>query len=373
MIPSQYLLHLNELRSAIHQLESDPAVRSALLLVADEAHPTAAQLTEVLRATSLPLIGGVFPEVIFQGLRKTSGMVLLPLEFEVHSALIDLSQDESLIQEQIVALATSLGAGARHMFLFLDAFAARKEPFIENVFNCVGNTVTILGGGAGSLSFESFPCVFNNEGIMPNAAVLGLASIQTHIGVAHGWTPISKPMKVTESVQNCIMSIEWRPAFEVYREIVEAHSHHTFGDTNFFEIAKSYPLGMFKLDEEQVVRDPFKAEGTDLYVVDAVEQGQYICVLHGNEPSLIAAALKARQVVESQIEHPLTHKRAFFCIDCISRVLFMGENFSKELDILKGQNTVNGALTIGEIANAGESYLEIFNKTVVLAKWESAI
>jgi hypothetical protein len=57
-------------------------------------------------------------------------------------------------------------------------------------------------------------------------------------------------------------------------------------------------------------------------------------------------------------------------IDCISRVLFMREDFNKELAILNRNQPINGILSIGEIANPGSSNLALFNKTVVASQWK---
>ena len=60
-------------------------------------------------------------------------------------------------------------------------------------------------------------------------------------------------------------------------------------------------------------------------------------------------------------------------IDCISRVLFLGDDFSKELEAVQNEIKISGeefvfsgALTLGEISSYGENRLEFFNKTIVM-------
>jgi hypothetical protein len=48
-------------------------------------------------------------------------------------------------------------------------------------------------------------------------------------------------------------------------------------------------------------------------------------------------------------------------------VLFLEENFGKELKAISS-TPLNGFLAIGEIANSGNAYLEIYNKTVVVSQ-----
>jgi hypothetical protein len=208
----------------------------------------------------------------------------------------------------------------------------------------------------------------HNSGAYKDAAVVGVFQDELSIGVAHGWSPISKPMKITEAADNRIFSIDWQPAFEVYKTWVESHSGLKFSDHNFFDLAKSYPLGMVKLDSEMIIRDPFAVENGVLHIVDQVPEGEYVSIMHGDMNSLLAGARLAHHNAVNSTPGNETDRQ--FCIDCISRVLYMREDFDREMNILNSSQPVDGILSIGEIASTGESYLEIFNKSIVFAKWK---
>ena len=65
--------------------------------------------------------------------------------------------------------------------------------------------------------------------------------------------------------------------------------------------------------------------------------------------------------------HGPADKKMILFIDCISRVLFLGKEFEKEINAVYHEGTpLIGALTLGEIANSGKDYLEFFNKTAVV-------
>ncbi len=56
-------------------------------------------------------------------------------------------------------------------------------------------------------------------------------------------------------------------------------------------------------------------------------------------------------------------------IDCISRVLFLEDSFVKEIDSVSniiGDLPLVGALTLGEIANKSDTYIDFYNKTCVV-------
>jgi len=359
----------------LHSLEShliktgiDNDIKSLLFFMAYNERYSEELLIPLLQKSIKPIIGGVFPELIFNGERKQGGVILLPLPFKLNTQLFDLSETPEDFLKQLGSGQKDSQEKSSTLFVFIDALSSNKVSFIESLFNFFSINPTYIGGGAGSLKFEPFSCIITNNGIYANAAIIGWVNKKIALGVAHGWHSVSAPLKVTKARKNQLMSINWKPAFEVYKEIVEAHSEMKFTADNFFNIAKSYPLGISKIDAEMVVRDPFMVIDNVLHMVDNINEGEYIEILHGNLDSLLAGALKARDIAISKSEDGMD-KNSVFCIDCISRVLYMENDFLKELETIGSDADVTGILTIGEIANSEESFLEIYNKTIVIGLW----
>ena len=185
--------------------------------------------------------------------------------------------------------------------------------------------------------------------------MLALTNIESGIGVSHGWASISGPYKVTDAESNVIRSLDWEPAFDVYQRVVNDASDVLVTHDNFFELAKGYPFGISRLGAEYIVRDPIVVdEDGSLVCVGEVPAESYIDILSGSLDSLVSASNHARRLAEeayaSSKEGPL-----IVFIDCISRVLFLQDDFDQELAAVyhTGDRMV-GALTLGEIANRGQ-------------------
>lgn len=359
-----YLPNINSLNKALTELQQDSMVLSILLFAADKNPCTFSEIENALRLNFKPLIGGVFPEIIADGERKNSGFLVIPL-YEVMQVIHIETNDEIATAQQLETKLTPISESTDSVFCFVNALWTQKTVFMNSLYDELGPFVHYLGGGAGSLSFQSFPCLFCNQFIFENGAVLGSINSNMSIGVAHGWHAISDPIKVTEVKGNTIVSLNWKPAFEVYKHYAEGHSNQIFTSDNFFDIAKSYPLGLVKLDDEMIIRDPYAQENGHLHIVDLVPEGEYIRIMHGDMTSLLEGASNAVSNSENSEFQHFTQ----FCIDCISRVLFMQNDFEEELKYLNKNQKANGILSIGEIANPGNAALELFNKTVVVAQW----
>jgi len=103
-----------------------------------------------------------------------------------------------------------------------------------------------------------------------------------------------------------------------------------------------------------------------LIFVGEVPQNVFVHVLKGEIEPLTNAARSAKNTALLAYHEPNAIDALLF-IDCISRVLYMGDRFREELDAVHtAEYPLFGALTIGEIANSKKEYLEFYNKTSVV-------
>lgn len=364
-----YVKNLAILKEMLFKVQGDKQIKSLLLFGGDKNRPSSCDLEEVLKENVKPLLGGFFPEIVAEGMRKEEGFVLIPVFEELIVAKFDNTDKEDNFGNAILERLSSFSGEVESIFCFVNALWENKNNFMYHLYDEMGPFVNYLGGGAGSLSFQSFPCVFANQEVIEHGAVLGAMKKVISIGVAHGWHPISELIKVTETRKNTIVSLNWKPAFDVYRANIFNHSGLVIRQDNFFDIAKSYPLGLVKLDDEMIIRDPYATENGLLHIVDEVPEGEYIQIVHGNLDSLLEGAKIAVEKSNKFGDTTFTQ----ICIDCISRVLFMQEDFKNELEIMNKNQAANGVLSIGEIANPGNTALELYNKTVVIAQWKKEV
>lgn len=345
----------------LSELAANEEIKSVLLLIGSKDFDKN-DFEDLIQACPKPILGGVFPGVICTGKLHEKGILAIGLTYEIAVSFIPLGQQIS--SDKLAELSRSIEVQkGDSLLLFIDSMASGKERMIHELFNLFGTEANYLGGGTGTLDFSPFESLIHPDGFFREGIVLGHLRKDLPMGVAHGWSSISKNLKVTEAEDNKVISINWEPAYEVYRTIVEDHSGERFTENNFFELSKSYPFGKLLIQAEHVVRDPYQTDGSSLILVNAVSPGEFVQVMHGNTDKLLEATQRARMQVKSKCD-----EEPNFCIDCVSRMLFLGKDFESELEAMAGGSALTGALTIGEIANRGENYLELFNKTIALAR-----
>ena len=82
----------------------------------------------------------------------------------------------------------------------------------------------------------------------------------------------------------------------------------------------------------------------------------------------------AKTAIKSSIANLTADIKHTFIIDCISRTLFLEEEFPKELIAIseampesnEKETIPQGVLSLGEISSSEKGYLEFYNKTLVI-------
>lgn len=356
------------LMDVVGSLCEDDSVGGIILLTCDANGFVPETLSPILTRIKKPFVGGVFPYILHGTQHYDRGTVAIGFPGAFDVAVISELSSRAEEMEQLTATLfdEQVVRGGATMLVLVDGFSTAIAALVDALFATFGLELNFLGGGAGSLSLQQGPCILTRQGMLTDAAVLALSARPSSVGVAHGWTPISEPLRVTAAHGNVVESLDWRPALAAYRDLVEPHAGHALDVEAFFDTAKAYPLGITKLGGELVVRDPLNVEGDALVCVGEVPVGSFVRVLHGTEADLLAAARNAR-VAAVEGAAGLDEPAVRLFIDCVSRVLFLGEYFDQELEMVHSPDTpLVGALTLGEIANSGQDYLEFFNKTSVV-------
>lgn len=345
---------------------NDSQIKSLHLLICDDNGFTPDDYS-LLSKSELPLFGGIFPQIIYNEKAYERGVIVAGFEEEPRISVINNLSSNATNFEQLID-SSILDDGYNTLFVFLDAFSRRITDYIESLFRIFGIEINYVGGGAGSLDLVQKPCILTNGGLFADAAIMAAFKYKSGVGVKHGWEKLCGTFKVTKSDRNILHILDNKPAFEVYREIIKEKIGIQITRENFFEIANGYPLAIRKIGAESIVRDPVILMPDDsIYCLGDIPRNAFIDVMQGFPESLINSTARAFTDALNETDKSKETECVYF-IDCISRVIYLGADFNRELASVKMKDVITfGALSMGEIANSGKDYLEFYNKTSVVA------
>ena len=351
-------------------VQDQPDVAGIMILAADGNGFTPDGLNPILRQMAKPVFGAIFPAIIHAGQTHTLGTLVVGLPRAPRVVTIrNLSTSAAQLVDHLWELGEIDGETCT-AFMWLDSLAQAADILLDAFYNQFGPAARVLGGGAGSLDMVQKPCVMSNAGLFADAAVLAAIDLPAGIAARHGWVKLAGPYHVTESEKNVIHSLNWRPAAAVYNAVIASASGETPHPDRFYELSRNFPFGMQRYGVERIVRDPFLVDGDSLICVGDVPQGSLVDILTGSRESLLIAADEALMIAESRLASD-RRTRTLFLVDCISRMMFMGEQFAGELSLLTipGAEMI-GVLTLGEIAGTGRDYPVFYNKTAVVGVFD---
>ncbi len=383
MLPAtQYFPALDEVRimETVNAWKTAFPQMGVLALLPESEKAGVSLLQRIFSGLAAPLVGGIFPELIAGGAFRKSGVWLLRID-EAPFYLIreNLPRDAAgaalaavQLSEQLRPRIESAG-GEATLFLLFDAMVPNIATLLDELYLKLGNCVHYAGANAGSETFKPMPCLFDAERIVGDAMLAVLVKNHTGAILEHGYKLPEQSHTATSTDGNRITSIDWRPAFEIYREFVRTQYGIEITRDNFYQYAVHFPFGIVRADHSVLVRIPVAlGEDGSLFCVGEVPSNSVLTLLRAPEPYTCGTAESLADRL-SQVDGG-TSGRDLLLFYCAGRRLHFGvpdaETEILELHRRSGVRQIAGALSLGEIgATTQWGYPLFHNATLVTAIW----
>ncbi|HEX8989359.1 MAG TPA: FIST C-terminal domain-containing protein [Rhodocyclaceae bacterium] len=346
----------------------------ALLPEAEKAR--VADLQAACRRANVRLGGALFPQLIRDNGLVDRGAVLLRLASSPPPLLIENVGTADAVERtnaQVIGyVEANAGDGEAALFCVFDALVPNIATHLDSWYLKLADRVRYVGVNAGNERFVSEPCLFDGERFVANGVLLQLLPGHPGACLEHGYVVPAHAITATSATGNSIVQINWRPALDVYREIMQEQYGVAIDRENFYTHAVHFPFGILRADGEVLVRIP----------VALGDKGEIVCV--GEiQPNSLLTLLDARTGIGravtalagdlARLETGAGNDLLLFY--CAGRRLHIGSGLGAELAAVvreTGARQVTGALSLGEIGSArSDGYPLFHNATLVGVPWPS--
>lgn len=344
-----------------------------LMLLPEAEQAQLGGLQAVFREAGVPLAGAIFPALLTDQGFATEGAWLICLHpMPVYFLLDDIQNSGAQrMAEAVEAVLHHSGdrpQGGRHtFFMVFDGMVPNIGTLLSELHTLQRSPLHYGGVNAGSETFQPMPCLFDAHRRVGDGALGLLLPPSSQVVVRHGY-PVSRClMQATSSTGNRIDTIDHRPAFEVYQEVIGREYGVTLTRDNFYEHAVHFPFGIV-MAVDVLVRIP----------VALSDDGSLFCV--GEVPSnsmlrlLKAPKLEDSDCVATIVEHladcgMALQANAGPVFYCAGRRMHFGAHADREIQQLAqatGRSALFGALTLGEIDTVEDLNMPRFHNAAVV-------
>lgn len=255
------------------------------------------------------------------------------------------------------------------LFLLADGLCGDQMEVVRGAYDVCGAQVPLMGGCAGDdMALQSTRQI--HAGALLTHAVVAAAitsDAPLAIGIAHGWTPLSEPMLVTDSQGTTVVSLDDRPALDVYLDAYDAPAEVREDPAAFFRFAHTRPIGIARRNRTEI-RYVYSADydKRTVTVFAEVPQGAMAYLMQGSCISVLEATAEVCALAEQSLEgHPAC---GFMVLECVARKSLLDQegllDASLRLPTVKEGISVGGFYTYGEIART-DGAGGLHNQTVV--------
>ena len=333
-------------------------------------------LQSICARLNIDLVGAVFPALIEGSEFRSNGLWLVRFDQMPYAALHENLPGDAAgaasAAEQIGGQirANISGDTEATLFMLFDALVPNIGTLLDELYLRLANRVHYVGANAGSETFQPMPCLFDNARVIQNGVLLML--LQPHQGamLAHGYNAPPSLISATSTEGNRIRQIDWRPAFEVYQELVRTQSGVEVTPENFYQHAVHFPFGIIRANHEVLVRIPVALEQDgSLFCVGEVPANAVLTLLEAPKIDSIHTLQTLVQGLQ-QINGELAGSEQLLFY-CAGRRMHLGiEAATAELhqfSRLAGAASIAGALSLGEIGSSLQWGYPLFHNATLVA------
>ncbi len=329
-------------------------------------------LQEVCTAQGVSLTGAIFPALVDQAGFKTDGVLLLCMKMMPTYFLLD-GLDAEGGAKLGAALKAMLSASSGDMaspgviFAIFDGTLLNVGTLL-NQMNALQSTFqNYVGACAGSETFKPIPCLFDNNHLVQNAALVMRFPATTKVVTHHAYEESESLFRATSATGNRIVTIDNLPAFDVYQHIVGEQFGVILTNENFYEHAVHFPFGLVTATDI-LVRIPV-ALGDDGSLICAGEIAPDSMLRLLRAPALDESGCAADISKDLKTLNESESDCSLLTFYCAGRRLHFGEDAATELLQIRSETQCSqlyGALSLGEIDTSAELNFPRFHNAAVV-------
>lgn len=346
------------------------------VLLPEAEKAAVAMVQQSCAAFAVPVVGALFPALISEEKFQTTGLLVFGFPQMPYTALYEnLPSDADKVDRAVTEIALNVRDQLDEtpdvtLFMLFDAMVPNISTLLDTLYLKLANRVHYAGANAGSETFQPMPCLFDGERIIQNGVLLMLLSPHRGAILEHGYKAPEHTVYATSTEGNRIAQIDWRPAFEVYQELIRKQYGIEVTAENFYQLAVHYPFGIVRANHHVLVRIPvILGEDGSLFCVGEVPPNSVLTLLE--RPSVDSG--HTLQVLEEGL-HRLNGDVSgsdLLLFYCAGRRLHLG------IDVATGElrdmarrlpdKKMVGALSLGEIGGSTTWGYPLFHNATLVA------
>jgi hypothetical protein len=356
--------------------------QSVIALLPEAEKDKVSLLQSVCSRLGIPLAGAIFPALVTSNGFCTEGAWLLRLDRGTSCSLVaDLTQNSESDGRKLADAVQAMLSTQNHLlkapllYLVFDGMVPNISSILDATYDIVGDEVDYAGVNAGSETFQPMPCLFDETRHLGNGVLCMLLSGEAPAMLDHGFSQPESTVCATVTEGNRVATINSRPAFDVYRELIKANFGIELTPENFYQYCVHFPFGILEGKKELAIRIPvvLNPDGS-LFFVGEVPTGVHMMLMKA--PPLWGDNYIERIAQSIVREGGSITGRQLLVFYCAGRRMHLGTDAQYEIAALSsglGAESFGGALSLGEIGSTRhDGYPNFHNATLICKTWINA-